>query len=358
MLVLTPEGLHAAIIHRGQGRATRDVGPFRQRELVRIQPVDEADRRSPVGCQVGGVAARGVNDQQIAADEVLVGHQPFDEGDSLAVGRPAWMRDLQLWLAQRAKPAIERQHEQARRPPALIAGAMRTDGSEGLAVRRPVVFVDVQVGGRDDLQLSAAGVDHRDALVLQVAVDDAGFPWRCAHRALGVSDSFEEQHRDSLAVARPGRRRESASHLRQLLWRSDAGHAHEELKLAFAAEIREKRQAFAVRRPGRIALVARLARSRGDTDRLALGLREVENADDALLRQPPFGSGDGLDPGELLPVGGELGALESDGLAKRVEGRRWRSGEQGAEGREEHHHDFQIRLHASCAKLDGPVMEA
>ena len=199
--------------------------------------MDEADRRSPVGCQVGGVAARGVNDQQIAADEVLVGHQPFDEGDSLAVGRPAWMRDLQLWLAQRAKPAIERQHEQARRPPALIAGAMRTDGSEGLAVRRPIVFVDVQVGRRDDLQLSAAGVDHRDALVLHVTVDDAGFPWRGAHRALGVCDSFEEQHRDSLAIARPGRRRESAPHLRELPQRPHAGHAHEELKLAFAAEV-------------------------------------------------------------------------------------------------------------------------
>ncbi len=62
---------------------------------VWTDPLDEGDGRGAVGREVLRLAAGGGDEVDVAAGRALIAHQAADEGDLLAVGRPARDGDLQ-----------------------------------------------------------------------------------------------------------------------------------------------------------------------------------------------------------------------------------------------------------------------
>ncbi|MCY1170933.1 hypothetical protein D9M73_110230 [compost metagenome] len=82
----------------------------------------------------------------IAADRAEIAHQPANIGDRLAVGGNAGEIELRRRLGDRADRARLRIHRIERRhPPIVIAIAQRRGDHEPLAVRRPVIFVNITI---------------------------------------------------------------------------------------------------------------------------------------------------------------------------------------------------------------------
>ena len=110
------------------------------------------------------VVANGV---QVAAGDGLIAHEAADVGDALAVSGPARCCDLQRWLQQCAHDAAVRFHEvELSDPPVVIAGAVGRAHDELTAIRRPVVFIDIQVRRTQHLRRAALRWNHGQALLI------------------------------------------------------------------------------------------------------------------------------------------------------------------------------------------------
>ena len=90
-------------------------------------------------------------------------------------------------------------------PPVVVADAMRGGGGESLAVGRPVVFVDVKVGGRDLAGNTGSGIDNRDALFEDLLFHNALVGSFGLERAGHTRRIFGEEYGNRFAVGRPAR---------------------------------------------------------------------------------------------------------------------------------------------------------
>ena len=150
----------------------------------------------------------------------FVAHQAFDEGDALAVGGPRGIGDLQRRLVDgfhQAGGGIE--SGELGDVPIVVAIAESGGDGEAEAVGRPVVFVDVGVGGRDLAEFAGGEVDEREALLEEGVFDFAGFGSFRDERAGGASGVFGEEDGDGFAVGRPAGSGEKAFDLREFFAR-------------------------------------------------------------------------------------------------------------------------------------------
>ena len=158
-----PGDLRAALrVPRGDGRR-------------RTRPAERSDRALHARREIARRSTGGGKDIEIAAGHALIAHQSADVGDRRTVGRPARIGDLvrgRRELTHLAGRGVDAR--QLRDPPVVVAGAARLTDHELLAIRRPVVLVDVVVVGRDRLQIARRSVDERQMLPVDMRVDRSG----------------------------------------------------------------------------------------------------------------------------------------------------------------------------------------
>ncbi len=147
---------------------------------------------------------------------------------------------------------------QRRDPPIVVAIALGRGRDEALAVRRPVEFVDIGVGRRDELQRAAFGGNDGDALLVVGLADLADLGGARFHRAGHLVRAHGRQKRDARTIRREAqivgdaRERRSGARLAVL---------HDiERRLARLAVRRDEGEHRARRRPRRVGIAARLAR--------------------------------------------------------------------------------------------------
>ncbi len=259
-------------IHAGEaGGAVNFLGE--QDGIGGGQPGEPARRSLHAGREVAGLAARGGDDEDVAARRALVAHDPGDERDRLAVRRPARHGDLKRGLENGASLA-RRGADDAKfgDVPVGVARTRRGSGGEILAVGRPVVFVNVEVGGRN--LADAARCDVRDGkpLLVDALLDHAGVLRHGLERPGGARRVLGEQEGDGLAVGRPARVGEKPLEARQLARRASGKLGDVELALALFCGVGKKGQTAAVGRPGDVEFGAGAG---GDASRRRGGVSEV-----------------------------------------------------------------------------------
>ena len=188
--------------------------------MLVIAPDDPLRRGWAAGGEIARLAAccvrLCVNDPDVAARDALIAHEATDEGDGLAVGRPAGKCDLQ---AVEGAGDIGRGEEyggfgipdaaglgiEFRDPPIVFTGRVGSDVGEGRGVGGPVEFIDVKVGGREEDRRGGlgreGGSNGGDALDFDaVFANDAG---GCVHGGEGAGrtgGAFDIEEGDALAV--------------------------------------------------------------------------------------------------------------------------------------------------------------
>ncbi len=201
-------------------------------------PCDPLRRSGPSGSEIARLAARRGDKPDVAAGDALIAHQAADEGDGFAVGRPAGNGDLQAveragdgdgvedltWgvahnIAGNNLPLKLDAFDYAGRielgdPPVVFAGWIGGDVGQRFGIGRPVEFVDVEVGGREEIasgRLAGVGRNSGDALHLDVIfADDAGGRVHSGERARRPRGPFDVKECNALAVGREGRRSDIA----------------------------------------------------------------------------------------------------------------------------------------------------
>ena len=112
------------------------------------------------------------------------------------------------WKTTFVSPAVGGDGIELGDPPVVVADAMRGRGGERLAVGRPVVFVDVEVGGRNLADGAGGGIDNRDALLVNLLFDHAFVGSFGLERPGHARRILGEEHGDRFAVGRPARMRQ------------------------------------------------------------------------------------------------------------------------------------------------------
>ena len=80
--------------------------------------------------------------------ESFVAHQTFNKGDGFPVGRPTRNCYLQRGLIDGGRIAVgDDDGVNLRDPPIVVAWSRRGGGDKCFIIGRPIVVVDVQVGG-------------------------------------------------------------------------------------------------------------------------------------------------------------------------------------------------------------------
>ena len=197
-------------------------------------------------------------------------------------------------------------------PPVGIAGAVGGRCNEALSVRRPIVFVDVEVGGRYLADLARSRVDHRQTLLVDVLLDEAGGRRHRFERACRARGILGEKECDLPTVLRPGGRCEKSGEVGELANRMFRELPNVELKLFRTLFVRKEGEFAAVRRPGDVVLgILRVAIPCGYAARLFRrpASRHVDCRVASCQR---------LDPGNFLAVRRDCHLLEVAHCVKRV----------------------------------------
>jgi hypothetical protein len=161
-----------------------------------------------------------------------------------------WITAIDLPSGDHRGPAISRvgAHDVEPGDP-VVVGSRSFDGlrRERRAVRRPVVVVDVHVGGADFPYRSAREIDDRNALLLHRVADDSGVGLIGDERTGALRGSRDEEDRELLAVRRPLQLRELAFHARHAAGRTAAvGVEQVDLLLRRRTGVRQKRDRMVV----------------------------------------------------------------------------------------------------------------
>src|SRR5205085_8096884 len=98
--------------------------------------------------------------------------------------------------------------------PVVIARTRRGRRDELPAVGRPIIFVYVEIGGRDLLDLTRRRVNNRQTLLVDFLFYHARCGRRRLERAGGARRILGEQQRNRLAIRRPFRRGQKTCQVR------------------------------------------------------------------------------------------------------------------------------------------------
>src|ERR1700733_10960035 len=111
--------------------------------------------------------------------------------------------DLPLRLVELTHLAVSRVDTvQAGNPPVVVAGAMGCDRRPAFGIRRPVVFVDVDISRGDLLQPLGRQIDDRDTLLEDFFAYYAGERRHRLQRTGYARDVFDVEKRDLCSVRR------------------------------------------------------------------------------------------------------------------------------------------------------------
>src|SRR5438034_1050508 len=206
-------------------------------------------------------AAGGGHHVDVAPGDALVTHEAADVRDARAVPRPARRGDLQMRSyesGQRAALRIEQ--VEFGDPPVVITGAARGRDRETLAVGRPIVFVDVQIGRAEQCCVPAVRGNQRQPLLVHgrgqhacVARERIEGAWRLGC-TLGVQKS------NATAVGRPAGCVQRAVGAGDDLHVAIAGGGDCNLRLLLRVS-RDERDLRPVGRPGGAVLVTNRPRA-------------------------------------------------------------------------------------------------
>ena len=285
---------------------------------VATRPPGQPARRERLA--LGEVARRAAGDghhEDVAAGRALVAHEAVDESDRLTVRRPAGVRDLQRRFPDRACLARARVDDHELGDPVVVgARAARRLRDQVLAVRRPVVVVDVRVRRADLAQRAARRIHDRDALLLDLLLDHAGVRLVCDQRALRLRRTRHVQDGQARAVGRPARVGELAADGGDRARRAAVRGRHVELELAVLDAVGEEGELPAVGRPAGVALAVDAAVPRHGDGALAAAVR-ARHANGRALGA--VRGADALDPGQARAVGGERDVVGRAHLGQRVQ---------------------------------------
>src|SRR6266550_6671941 len=113
--------------------------------------------------------------EEVATMKSFVAHQAFDEGDRLAIGRPARNGNLKRRFVNGCRVAFgDVDRVNLRDPPIVIAGSRRSRYDERFVVGRPIVIVYVKIFRRNLAQLPADNIENSDPLIMNSSVDHTG----------------------------------------------------------------------------------------------------------------------------------------------------------------------------------------
>ena len=249
LLLAAPERIDRTTVGIDHGHPRVAFDGFPKDDFSLARPSKPVCRRWHFRRDVLGFASGRGNRVDITADGRLIAHQASDESDSLAVRRPCRIRHLERRLVNRLHQAGRSGVEKVKvgDVPVVVAVAGRSDHRETRTVWRPIVFVDVHVGGRDLPEVAGRQVNESEALFEKGVFYFAGlgsFRYQWAGRACGV---FGRKQGDGLAIGRPARRGQEALGAGQLLGRATRSAHHIQLELAGFHGIGEERHLPAVR---------------------------------------------------------------------------------------------------------------
>ena len=202
--------------------------------------------------------ARGRHQKNVAADRAKVAHQAFNECDGFSVRRPRRKINLERRFVDglhQAGCGVE--DGKVGDPPIVVAITERGGDDKVEIVRRPVIFVDIGVGGRDLAKLAGGDIDESEALFEEGVLDFAGFGSFGDERSGGARGIFRKENGDGFAVRRKFWRGQKAFHIGQALGGLAGCGLQIQLQLAGFGGVGEEGEAAAVRGPGDVAFCAR-----------------------------------------------------------------------------------------------------
>ena len=230
-----------------------------------------------------------------------------------------WLSDLQLGLVNGLHQAggnVER--GEFGEPPIVVAIAEGGADDEFLAVGRPIVFVDVSVGGRELAELARREIDDGETLLVEGVLDFAGGMLLGNERASGFGHILGEENGDGFCVGGPGGGLQKAFDARELARGAACGGRDVELELATLFGVREKRDLFAVGGPGDAAFGMDGVMLAGcDAMRRGSGVEFGNKNGSVASGRAGFGD-DGLDPGDALSIGRDGGLFKAAGAEDRA----------------------------------------
>ena len=236
------------------GSAVDDLGGD---DLALPSPGEPGNRGFQPRRHIAQSSAARIQNKKVSTRGNEVTHQPANQGDMHSVRRPLWRSDLQFRLEDRNRMArINVDPEKFGGPPIVIAfsvGCRAARGrrrDEATAIRGPVVFVDEQVGRREQMHLPGSRVDQGNPLLAIVYpdIDDARI---CTLPRPG----FRVQHRNRAAIRRPSSRVQISTKFREPSNGGAVCRCQTQLLLLRRRCVSNERELFAVRRPGNCRLV-------------------------------------------------------------------------------------------------------
>ena len=243
-----------AFRNRIDGRGGAAVADQRGRHQLAAAPVQAFEGAFVVRRDIGRRAARQRHGIDIAADRTPIAHQAADEGDAFAVGRDARHVHLHLGTGDHPHPAAGVDVIQGGDPPIVVAIAFGGGGGKALAVRRPGIFIDIRIGGRDRLERAAGCGQHRDTLFVLALADLPDLRRGGLDRAGLLVRPQRHQQCDACAIGGKKRRVGDAGDHGQGLRLARGGAVQGGLSRFFVGGEEHKRIAFG--RPDRTAVAA------------------------------------------------------------------------------------------------------
>ena len=118
---------------------------------------------------------RAWHKHDVAAGKAFVAHQTFDEHDALAVRRDVRFSDLPFGFVDLAHvPGWGINPVETGNPPIVVAGAVRGSADPAGCIRKPVIFIDVDIAGRDLGEFVRGEIDRGEALLIDFRTDNSG----------------------------------------------------------------------------------------------------------------------------------------------------------------------------------------
>ncbi len=190
------------------------------------------------------------NCEDVATIETFVAHQATDESDLLPIRRPPWQSELPLngrMVQDIHSTRADIQDVKLRDPPVVVRGSGRSKRGKAVPIRRPIIFVNVQRGGRDLAHVASHGADDGQSLVMDITSNWSGLR-RFSFERTAATTILRIQKGEALSIRRPANIGDIALQIRYSSSFAPSNRQYEDLILR-RSHVGKKRKLRAVRRP-------------------------------------------------------------------------------------------------------------